>query len=246
MLKRTLGLALMVMAVAGCPKAQAPTPGAVADKLRQDAPSYEALHRAFAAGPTKNVLLQRETGLAELPLGATQDQVHQRYGDPNHRLKTSEGEWWEFEEVLKLASEDESDSDKPARPEGDKPARNITGTLRLLFKPRPVITVADPAATTAVVPQGPVPQAPVMNLVQIRAWAPGAQETSSLVRLLDPISRVERKYGAPSHKLPVGWGGGEVWIYPAANVAFVISPPHKFDEVEGPPTRIVAGTIVGL
>jgi hypothetical protein len=226
---RKLALALAALLVAGCPKAQAPTPGEVAGQLRQDAPSYGTLHRAAAEGPTKNVLLQREAGLAELALGATQAQVRERYGEPNRTRHTGDGEWWEFDEVLAIATPD------PEAPK--KPVHNPTGTLRLLFQPR--AQVVDPAATDAAKPQQEA-------LVQIQAWAPGDQETTTMVRLLDPVARVERKYGPPVRKLGVGWGGAEVWLYPAANVAFVITAPEPQDEPDQPPQRVVAGTIVGL
>jgi hypothetical protein len=225
---------LAALLVAGCPKAQAPTPGQMAGQLRQDVPSYGAIHRAAAEGPARNVLLQREAGLAELALGATQGQVHERYGDPNRRTRTADGEWWEFDEVVALATPDPDASPKPRkRPE------NPTGTLRLLFQPRE--QAADPAATDAA-----DPRPPVQALVQIQAWAPGDEETRSMVRLLDPIARVERKYGDPPRKLSIGWSGAEVWIYPAANVAFVVTAPQPQDEPELPPVRVVAGTIVGL
>lgn len=226
---------LAALLVAGCPKAQAPTPGQVAGQLRQDVPSYGAIHRAAAEGPAKNVLLQRESGLAELALGATQGQVHERYGDPNRRTRTGDGEWWEFDEVVALATPDPEASPKRRVKRLDNP----TGTLRLLFQPRE--QAPGPAATEAA-----EPRPPVQTLVQIQAWAPGDEETRSMVRLLDPIARVERKYGAPAHKLSIGWGGAEVWLYPAANVAFVVTAPQPQDEPELPAVRVVAGTIVGL
>jgi hypothetical protein len=231
---RKVALVLAAGLLVGCPKTQAPTPGEVAGQLRQDAPSYGTLHQAAAAGPAKNVLLQHETGLAELPLGATQGQVHQRYGDPNRKFRSNDGEWWEFDEVVELATpEPAEDGKKPA------PVHNPTATLRLLFQPR--AQAADPAATDAA-----TPRQPVQTLVQIQAWAPGAQETRSMIRLLDPLARVARKYGEPARKLGVGWGGAEVWLYPAANVAFVITAPQPQDAPELPPQRVVAGTIVGL
>lgn len=223
-------LVLAALSVAGCPKAQAPTPGELAARMREGAPSYDALHAVATAPAKANVLRVREAGLAELPLGATPEQVRARYGEPNHRQQTREGEWWRYDEVLRSAAQQEPGED------GRRP-KDIVGTLRLLFKPVAPKTPPDP-------------KAPTMTLVQIRAWAPGAQQTRSLVRLLDPVQRIERKYGPPPRKLSVGWTGGEVWIYPSANVAFVVSPPQPVEDVEGapeqPPVRVVAGTIVGL
>ncbi|MDB5100701.1 MAG: hypothetical protein JWM80_5122 [Cyanobacteria bacterium RYN_339] len=235
MRKTACALAIAAAVLFGCPKAQAPTPGEMAGQLRTDVPSYGALHRAASDGPARNVLFQHESVLAELPLGATQGQVHQRYGDPNRMQRTGDGEWWEFDEVTAIATPEpiESGRRKPPVP------HNPIGTLRLLFQPRE--QAVDAAATDAA-----KPRPAIQSLVQIQAWAPGAQETASMIRLLDPVARVERKYGAPPRKLGVGWGGAEVWLYPAANVAFVITAPQAQDEPELPPQRVVAGTIVGL
>lgn len=73
---------------------------------------------------------------------------------------------------------------------------------------------------------------------QIRAWAPSQLETRTMVRPLDPAERLTRKYGAPDATLP--WGAGEAWLFPAANVAYVLTPAGD----EG--HRLVAGVIVGL
>lgn len=76
-------------------------------------------------------------------------------------------------------------------------------------------------------------------LAQIQAWAPSRLETLTMVRPLDPASRLERKYGAPFRKLP--WkGGAEAWLYPASNVAYVVTAP------DGEERRHVAAVIVGL
>lgn len=76
------------------------------------------------------------------------------------------------------------------------------------------------------------------KLRQIRAWAPGDAETRTLVRLLDDAARVRRKYGAAP--VTLRWGDGEGWLYPAANVAFVVTPADATGD------RVVDGLIVGL
>lgn len=224
---RRLALAAALL-LTGCPKAEPPTPGEVAANLRGSAPSYGALHAA-AAGAAEDVLKVKEAGLAELPLGCSPARVKARYSDPNRRTKAAEGEWWEYDEVLKTAAQQD--------PRGDgRPRHDEIGTLRLLFVPVP--------------PDPKDPDAPTQALSQIQAWAPGSQETRSLVRLLDPVARVTRKYGEPPRKLWMGLSGGEVWVYPASNVAFVISPPQAADVPEGAPaeapSREVVATIVGL
>lgn len=79
-------------------------------------------------------------------------------------------------------------------------------------------------------------------LAHIQAWAPSRLETASLIRVLDPAVRLERKYGAPAKKLPWGGRGAEVWLYPAANVGYVVSRPLE----SGQENRVVAGILVGL
>jgi hypothetical protein len=76
------------------------------------------------------------------------------------------------------------------------------------------------------------------QLAQIQAWSPSQAETSTLVRPLDQAVRVLRKYGKPFRQ--VAWGDSSAWIYPAADLAFVLTPEAK----DG--NRSVAGIIVGL
>jgi hypothetical protein len=198
--------------------------------MRAFAPSIEALHAAAVAKSNKDFLRLRESGLADLVIGESSSNVRIRYGEPNRTVRAKGGEWWEYDEILRLASDQETGPD-------GKPPKDITGTLRLYFAAAPA------GLESALIKAMPL-------LTQIQAWAPGDQETRSMVRLLDPVSRIERKYGPAPQKLKVGWTGGEVWIYPAANVAFVVSPLQAVEEPEGmpagPKTRLVAGTIVGL
>lgn len=78
------------------------------------------------------------------------------------------------------------------------------------------------------------------TLAQVQAWPPSAHETRTLVRALDPASRVTRKYGAPTQTVKLGDTGAEVWVYPAANAAFVVTAPDEKDR------RTVGAVIVGL
>ncbi len=86
----------------------------------------------------------------------------------------------------------------------------------------------------------PTPTPKPKLLSHIQAWAPARFQTKSLVRVLDPAVRIERKYGKAPKVLPWGGQGGEVWLYPAANVAFVVTP--MWDEQP----RYVAATLVGF
>jgi hypothetical protein len=140
----------------------------------------------------ENPLVVRESGLADLKLGATPEQVRSRYGEPTRTHDGPEGQWWDYE--------------------GSEAKAN----LRLLFAGTPQV------------------------LAQIQAWAPSSHQTSTLVRVLDPAVRVTRKYGAPTKTIAVGGAGGEAWVYPAANVAFVVTPPDDKDR------RSVGAIIVGL
>ena len=97
----------------------------------------------------------------------------------------------------------------------------------------------DAAPAAPVVAPTPTP-APTKVLAHIQAWAPARFQTRSLVRVLDAASRVERKYGQAPQVLPWGREGGEVWLYPAANVGYVMTPAWE----EQP--RHVAGTLVGF
>ncbi|MEB3285602.1 MAG: hypothetical protein VKN33_09980 [Candidatus Sericytochromatia bacterium] len=76
------------------------------------------------------------------------------------------------------------------------------------------------------------------EVAQVQVWWPTRHMTRTMVRALDPAARVLRKYGTPPHQLP--WGGGQAWIYPAANVAFVVTNHNP------PQDAVVAGIIVGL
>ena len=78
------------------------------------------------------------------------------------------------------------------------------------------------------------------KLAQVQAWPGSAAETSTLVRVLDPAVRVSRKYGAPVKTLPLGGSGAEVWVYPAADAAFVVTAPDDKDR------RSVGAVVVGL
>jgi hypothetical protein len=78
------------------------------------------------------------------------------------------------------------------------------------------------------------------KLAQVQAWPGGAAETSTLVRVLDPAVRISRKYGAPAKTLPLGAAGAEVWVYPAADAAFVVTAPDEKDR------RSVGAIVVGL
>jgi hypothetical protein len=192
-MKRLLIGAIALLALAGCVRQAEPeSPGEAAADLRKQSLPYADLHAAVGDKPVENPLVVRESGLAELKLGAAQEAAKARYGEPTRTKEAPGGTWWEYE--------------------GSDPKCN----LRLLF-------AGDPA-----------------KLVQIQAWAPAPHETTTLVRALDPATRVTRKYGAPAKKLAVGGNGAEAWIYPAANVAFVVTPP---DEKE---RRSVGAIIVGL
>lgn len=76
------------------------------------------------------------------------------------------------------------------------------------------------------------------TLVQVQAWAPTRYETETLLRPLDPATRLERKYGVAPERL--AHAGGEVWLYPAADAAFVVSAPSETGE------RAIMAVFVGL
>jgi hypothetical protein len=78
------------------------------------------------------------------------------------------------------------------------------------------------------------------KLVQVQAWPGSTAETITLVRVLDPAVRLTRKYGAPTSTLKLGDTGAEVWVYPAADAAFVVTPPDEKDR------RSVGAIVVGL
>ena len=121
------------------------------------------------------------------------------------------------------------------------PAPAGAGT-RIELVPSPEAPAEQPApegAAPVVIAPTPTP-APQKLLAHIQAWAPARFQTRSLVRVLDQASRVERKYGKAPQILPWGREGGEVWLYPAANVGFVVTPAWE----EQP--RYVAGTLVGF
>jgi hypothetical protein len=77
------------------------------------------------------------------------------------------------------------------------------------------------------------------KLAQVQAWPGSSAETASLMRVLDPAVRLTRKYGAPAKTLPLGATGAEVWVYPAADAAFVVTPPDDKDR------RSVGAIVVG-
>lgn len=192
-MKRLVVSVLALAALAGCVRQAEPeSPGEAAAELRKQPLGYGSLHAAVGGKPVENPLVVRESGLAELALGATPEQVKARYGEPARTQDGPEGQWWEYE--------------------GSEPKAN----LRLLFAGQP------------------------LALAQIQAWAPSAHQTSTLVRVMDPAVRVTRKYGAPATTVKVGGNGGEAWVYPAANVAFVVTPPDDKDR------RTVGAIIVGL
>lgn len=77
-----------------------------------------------------------------------------------------------------------------------------------------------------------------LKVTQIQAWWPSRHLTRTLIRPFDPAARVLRKYGPPEQLVP--WGLGQAWVYPTANVAFIVTrdvPPEE---------RVVAGIVVGL
>lgn len=192
-MQRLVVTALALAALAGCVRQAEPeSPGEAAANLRKQPLAYGTLHAAVGDKPVENPLVVRESGLAELALGATPEQVKARYGEPTRTQDGPDGQWWEYE--------------------GSDPKAN----LRLLFTGQP------------------------LALAQIQAWAPSPHQTSTLVRVMDPAVRVTRKYGPPAKTLKLGDGGGEAWVYPAANVAFVVTPPDDKDR------RTVGAIIVGL
>lgn len=125
----------------------------------------------------------------------------------------------------------------PATPAPSPPPSDAT-PIELVPPPEAAASV-DAAPEAPVVAPTPTPP-PLKVLAHIQAWSPARFQTRSLVRVLDLASRVERKYGKAPQVLPWGREGGEVWLYPAANVGFVVTPAWE----EQP--RHVAATLVGL
>lgn len=191
---RRLSLLVAVgLALSGCVRQAEPeSPVEAAVALRAQGVPYAELRAAVGAETSAHPLVVRETGLAELALGASQAQTKARYGEPTRIKESPEGIWWEYEEA--------------------DPKSN----LKLLF------TGAQ------------------NTLAQVQAWPPSAHETRTLVRVLDPATRVTRKYGQPTKTLKLGAAGAEVWVYPAANAAFVVMAPDEKAR------RSVGAVIVGL
>lgn len=249
-----LALALATATLAGCSLFQRTPeePARIADRLRLAPVPYEQLQAAAARGPARNVLWLRETYMAELQLGATPKQVRQHWGEPTRVKTTAAGTWWEFDEVYpKPGATPEPIPSGQAPDERSEPNVTRVGmNLRLLFVGAPPTAATPPPSEAPVAPSAepgatptPRPAAsalPGLTLAHIQAWAPARFQTRTLVRVLDLASRVERKYGRAPRILPWGRDGAEAWIYPAANVAFVVTPGYE----EQP--RYVAGTLVGF
>jgi hypothetical protein len=199
-------VALTLLWVSGCASRQeeAPmSPAAAAADLKTQGPALSELNAAIAGAPAANPLLQRETGLAGVKLGATQEDARRVLGEPSRRETVSGGTWWEY------------------IPEEARAGREQA--LRLWF-----------AGDKADKP----------TLTHIQTWAPSRFETSSLVRVLDPAIRLTRKYGAPVKTLDWGRQGAQVWLYPAANVGYVVTRPLETGKNDQ--NRVVAGILVGL
>ncbi|MEB3328601.1 MAG: hypothetical protein VKQ33_05155 [Candidatus Sericytochromatia bacterium] len=192
-------------------------PEAQAERLRREPFSLATIQHEGPTGPT---LRLREKGLAEVPLGASTDAVRMRFGAPHQTASTVDGLWWDFDELAPLPVERRQPSpDTPPDEHLEPDAWRNTAHLRVLFHQR-----ADGEGAARV--------------VHLQAWAPARFMTRSLVRPLDPSTRVLRKYGPPVHTR--AWGTGELWIYPDADVAFVVTPDHPDQP------RVVAGILVGL
>jgi hypothetical protein len=73
---------------------------------------------------------------------------------------------------------------------------------------------------------------------QIQVWAPSREQSARIIRPLDPAIRITAKYGVPPIKKP--WGNVEAWVYPEANLAFVMLDAQSEDPA------VVAGIVVGL
>ncbi|GEM_PF-7024708 len=73
---------------------------------------------------------------------------------------------------------------------------------------------------------------------QIQVWAPSRELSARMIRPLDPAIRITAKYGVPPIKKP--WGNVEAWVYPEANLAFVMLDAQAEDPA------VVAGIVVGL
>jgi hypothetical protein len=190
-MRRLSALLLVGLALSGCVRQAEPeSPVEAATALRAQGVPYAELHAV--ADAAAHPLVVRETGLAELQLGASQAQTKARYGEPTRIKESPDGIWWEYEEA--------------------DPQSN----LKLLF------TGAQ------------------NTLAQVQAWPPSAHETRTLVRVLDPVTRVTRKYGQPAKTLKLDATGAEVWVYPAANAAFVVMAPDEKAR------RSVGAVIVGL
>lgn len=124
----------------------------------------------------------------------------------------------------------------PATPAPSVPPSDATA---IEIVPPPEAGTPAEAPTAPPAPPTPTPPPPKV-LAHIQAWSPARFQTRSLVRVLDLASRVERKYGKAPQVLPWGREGGEVWLYPAANVGFVVTPAWE----EQP--RHVAASLVGF
>lgn len=278
--RRGAALAMLFAMTTGCSWFRGgPEPvSKLADRMRSQPVPLEQLRAAAATGPQRNVLWLREAYLAELPLGATAEQVKRRWGEPTRFRQTPLGTWWEYDETYPKPgpTPEPAASGAPPDEKGEPHVARVGMNLRLLFvdavapppppgpeAPLPAASAgagpaasglpailaqasADPVPTTepsapAAVPTPlPTPTPRPQVLAHIQAWAPARFQTRSLVRVLDPVVRIERKYGKAPKVLPWGGQGGEVWLYPAANVAFVVTPMWA----EQP--RYVAATLVGF
>lgn len=197
----SLLVVLALSGLAGCASTQteAPeTPAAAAADLKAQGPALGDMQKAIAGLPTANPLVQRESGLAGVTLGATPDDVRRVLGEPTGKEKGAGGTWWDY------------------NPDQAKPGHDQA--LRLYFTGEK------------------------STLTHIQTWAPSRYETASMVRVLDPAVRLSRKYGAPAKKLAWGGRGAEVWLYPAANVGYVVTRPLE----AGKENRVVAGILVGI
>ncbi|MEB3195873.1 MAG: hypothetical protein VKP62_01590 [Candidatus Sericytochromatia bacterium] len=187
-------------------------PSKQAEQLKLAGPTLEELQRETHRRFRPNPLWVKETGARGLPLGANKETVRLRWGKPERVAASNRGEWWEYEEVSATLPGARAKEEGLG---GDVPQTGLH--VKLFF--------ADAAE-------------PVVNHIQV--WAPSRLQTRTFLRPLDPATRVIRKYGPPAASLRWGFGGGEVWIYPAADVAYVVTPEHPQQP------RAIAAILMGL
>jgi hypothetical protein len=218
--RRLLALALVAPGLSGCAAFFAGRPEApevLTERLRREQVPLAAIRQGSAVGPSLRI---REVALAEVPLGAQAEAVRARFGSPRRTHSDADGLWWEFEEFAPLPVERrQAAPDAPPEAQLEPDAWRNLSHIRVLLNQR-----ADGEGAARV--------------VHVQAWAPARFMTRSMIRPLDPAARVVRKYGPPPRTR--AWGAGEVWTYPEADVAFVVTPDHP----EQP--RVVAGILVGL